>query len=152
MSEADRVVTMDLHAAQIQGFFRVPVDDLYALPVLCDAVKKGIYRTLWSCRLIPDLQSRLVNTQTTSVHRLAYKLKERGATNVLVTISHGVFSEESVENIEKSPISKLIVTDSVETQPTTFTDKIEVVSVAPMIAEAIKRIQTRESISVLFPQ
>ena len=83
---------------------------------------------------------------------LAYKLKERSATNVLVTISHGVFSEESVEKIEKSPISKLIMTYSVETQPATFTDKIEVVSVAPMFAEAIKRIQNRESISVLFPQ
>jgi ribose-phosphate pyrophosphokinase len=193
---ADRVVTMDLHAAQIQGFFRVPVDDLYALPVLCDAVKKKNLRNL--VVVSPDTgfakQARkyakylgtplAIGDKERSAHDekaeileiigevkgktalivddftisggtlidLAIKLKERGAGEILVAISHGVFSEGSVEKIEASPISKLIVTDTVETQPATLTDKIEVVSVAPMFAEAIKRIHNRESISVLFPQ
>ena len=83
---------------------------------------------------------------------IASKLKERGARDVLVAISHGIFSEGSMEKIEASQISKLIVTDSVETQPVAFIDKIETVSVAPLFGEAIRRIHNRESISVLFPQ
>jgi ribose-phosphate pyrophosphokinase len=196
VSGADRVVTMDLHAAQIQGFFRVPVDDLYALPVLCEAVKKKNLHDLVVMspdtgfakqarkyakylgtplaigdkgrtdhnekaeilEIIGDVSGKtalIVDDFTISggtLVDLANKLVERGATDILVAISHGVFSEGSVEKIEKSPISKLIVTDSVETQPADLTNKIEVVSVAPLFAEAIKRIHNRESISVLFPQ
>ena len=193
---ADRVVTMDLHAAQIQGFFRIPVDDLYALPVLCEAVKKRKIEDLVVVspdtgfakqarkyasylgtslaigdkervahdenaeiqEIIGDVQGKtalVVDDFTISGGTLvdiAHKLKERGATDVLVAISHGVFSEGSMEKLENSPISSLIVTDSVETQPVTFIDKIETVSVAPLFGEAIKRIHNRESISVLFPR
>jgi ribose-phosphate pyrophosphokinase len=56
-----------------------------------------------------------------------------------------------MERLDRSPIRKLLVTDSIETQPVTFSPKIEVVSVAPLFAEAIRRIHRRESISVLFP-
>lgn len=193
---ADRVVTMDLHAAQIVGFFRVPVDDLYALPVLCEAVKEkklddlvvvspdtgfakqarkyasylgtslvigdkersGHDEKAEVLEIIGDVEGKtalVVDDFTISGGTLvdiASKLKERGAKDVLVAISHGIFSKGSMEKIEASPISKLIVTDSVETQPVTFIDKIETVSVAPLFGEAIRRIHNRESISVLFPQ
>ncbi len=83
---------------------------------------------------------------------MAKKLEERGARAVYAAISHGVFAGDSMRRIEDSPIEKLIVTDSVETQPVELGPKIEVVSVAPPFAEAIKRIYNHESISVLFPQ
>lgn len=193
---ADRVVTMDLHAAQIQGFFRIPVDDLYALPVLCEAVRERNIEDLVVVspdtgfakqarkyasylgttlaigdkersahdekaevlEIIGDVEGKtalVVDDFTISGGTLvdiAYKLDERGARDVLVAISHGIFSKGSMEKIADSPISTLIVTDSVETQPVTFIDKIETVSVAPLFGEAIRRIHNRESISVLFPQ
>ena len=66
-------------------------------------------------------------------------------------MSHGVFSQGSMEKIAASPIRRLLVTDTVETQPVELDEKIEVVSVAPLFGEAIKRIHGRESVSVLFP-
>jgi ribose-phosphate pyrophosphokinase len=81
----------------------------------------------------------------------ADKLIERGASAVYAAVSHGVFSEGSMERIDRSPIQKLLVTDSIETQPVAFSQKVEVVSVAPLFGEAIRRIHQRESISVLFP-
>ena len=83
---------------------------------------------------------------------VAEKLIERGATQVWVALSHGLFSEGSMQRIEASPIRRLLVTDTVETQPVELAEKIEVVSVAPLFGEAIRRIHTRESISVLFPR
>jgi len=82
----------------------------------------------------------------------ATALVERGAKAVYAAVSHGVFSEGSMERIDASPIQHLLVTDSIETQPVTFSPKIEVVSVAPLFGEAIRRIHNRESISVLFPE
>jgi len=193
---ADRLVTMDLHAAQIQGFFRVPVDDLYALPVLCDAIKKkeledlivvapdtgfakqgrkyatylGVTMAIGDkersghneeaevLEIIGDVEGKtalIVDDFTISGGTLvdmAQKLEERGARAVYAAISHGVFAGDCMRRIEDSPIEKLVVTDSVETQPVEFGPKIEVVSVAPLFAEAIKRIHNHESISVLFPQ
>jgi ribose-phosphate pyrophosphokinase len=193
---ADRLVTLDLHAAQIQGFFRVPVDDLYALPVLCEAVKKkeledlivvapdtgfakqgrkyatylGVAMAIGDkerrghneeaevLEIIGDVEGKMaliVDDFTISGGTLidmAKKLEERGARAVYAAISHGVFAGDSMRRIEDSPIEKLIVTDSVETQPVELGPKIEVVSVAPLFAEAIKRIYNHESISVLFPQ
>ena len=193
---ADRVVTMDLHAAQIQGFFRVPVDDLYALPVLCEAVREeGLedlivvspdtgfakqarkYATYLGLDLaigdkermghdeqaqvmeiIGEVQGRtalVVDDFTISGGTLvdvAEKLVERGAREVWAALSHGVFAEGSMEKIAASPIRRLLVTDTVETQPVEFCDKVEVISVAPLFGEAIKRIYGRESVSVLFPK
>jgi ribose-phosphate pyrophosphokinase len=81
----------------------------------------------------------------------AVALVERGAKAVYAAVSHGVFSEGSMERLDESPIQRLLVTDSIETQPVTFSPKVEVVSVAPLFGEAIHRIHNRESISVLFP-
>jgi ribose-phosphate pyrophosphokinase len=193
---ADRVVTIDLHAAQIQGFFRVPVDDLRALPVLCDAVAE--YDTGELVVVSPDagfvkdarkyagylgaslaiankqrkahdeqaeimeiignvdgLTALIVDDFTISGGTLAEaaeRLIESGARRVLALVTHGVFAQGSMERIDASPIERLFVTDSIETQPVTLSEKIELVSIAPLLGEAIRRIDRRESISVLFPQ
>jgi ribose-phosphate pyrophosphokinase len=80
----------------------------------------------------------------------AEKLMERGARSVIAAVSHGVFAEGSMERLDASPIRRLITTDSIETQPVRFSDKVRVISVAPLFAEAIRRIHHRESISGLF--
>ena len=193
---ADRVVTLDLHAPQIQGFFRIPVDALYALPVLCDDIirkqlsdlvvvspdtgfakqarkyasylgtsiaiadkeRKGHDERAEVLEIIGDVAGKtalIVDDFTISAGTLADaadKLVERGAKAVYAAVSHGVFSEGSMQRIERSAIQHLLVTDSIENQPVTFSDKIEVVSVAPLFGEAIRRIHNRESISVLFPE
>ena len=192
---ADRVVTLDLHAPQIQGFFRIPVDGLYALPVLCEAIARkqlpdlvvvspdtGVAKQarkfasiLGTSIVIADKQrtahderaevleiigevrgktALIVDDFTISAGTLAdaaEKLVERGAKTVYAAVSHGVFSEGSMERLDRSPIHRLLVTDSIETQPVALSPKVEVVSVAPLFAEAIRRIHNRESISVLFP-
>ena len=192
---ADRVVTMDLHAAQIQGFFRVPVDDLYALPVLCAAIEKmkledlivvapdagfvkqarkfanylqtgiaigdkersGHDERVAVLEIIGDVKGKtalVVDDFTVSGGTLvdiAEKLVEGGASRVFAAVSHGVFAGEAMEKIDASPLAKILVTDSVETQPVALGDKVEVVSVAPPFGEAIRRIYKNESISGLFP-
>ncbi|MFP6817040.1 MAG: ribose-phosphate pyrophosphokinase [Pseudomonadales bacterium] len=192
---ADRVVTIDLHAAQIQGFFQVPVDDLRALPVLCDTFKTldqgelvvvspdagfvkdarryaaylGASLAIANkernahdekaevLEIIGEVRGRtalIVDDFTISGGTLveaAQRLVERGANRVFAMVSHGVFSTGSMERIDNSPIERLLVTDSIETQPTALSSKIELVSIAPLLGEAILRIHRRESISVLFP-
>jgi ribose-phosphate pyrophosphokinase len=191
---ADRVVTLDLHAPQIQGFFRIPVDDLYAAPYLCSAIERlrlanvvvvapdaGFAKRarryasrlgaplaiadkmrgdhseiVASVELIGEVAGRdavIVDDFTISAGTLvetAEQLVARGASSVTAAITHGVFAEGSTERIDASPIARLIVTDSIETQPVELSRKVEVVSVAPLFAEAIRRIHRRESISVLF--
>lgn len=191
---ADRVVTMDLHAPQIQGFFRIPVDNLYAMPVLCAALKK---KSLGECIIVsPDSgyakmarqysahfceevaiadkirtahdekaevmniignvrgkAAIIVDDFTISGRTLttvAEKLIEKGAKQVYAMVAHAVLAEGSVERIDNSPIETLYITDTVENQPVTLSDKIKVVSVAPLFGEALRRIHFRESISAMF--
>jgi len=191
---ADRVVCMDLHAAQLQGFFRIPVDDLYALPILCERVLRYVQNNLvvvspdpgfvrkarqFSARLnaataiadknrpshdaaveileiIGDVRGKsalIVDDFTTTGSTLvnvAIELMKRGAEEVYVAITHGALAQEAVERIDASPIRKILMTDTVETQPAKLSEKFDVVSVAPLFGEAIRRIHNRESISVLF--
>src|SRR6266540_3949627 len=191
---ADRVVTLDLHAPQIQGFFRIPVDDLYAEPYLCtairrlalpnpvvvspdagfakrarrfarrlgaplaiaDKVREDHSETPASVEVIGEVRGHdavVVDDFTISAGTLvetAEQLMAREASSVVAVVTHGVFAEGSMERLDASPISRLIVTDSIETQPVAFSPKVDVVSVAPLFAEAIRRIHRRESISVLF--
>jgi ribose-phosphate pyrophosphokinase len=193
---ANRVLTLDLHAPQIQGFFPIPVDDLYALPVLGKEIARMKLRDLVTVSpdtgfakqarkyasflgtsiAIADKERRahdehaetleiigevrgknavIVDDFTISAGTLvstAEKLVERGATGVYAAVSHGVFSEGSMERLDASPIRRLLMTDSIETQPVRFSKKVQVVSVAPLFGEAIRRIHHRESISVLFPK
>ena len=191
---ADRVVTMDLHAPQIQGFFHLPVDNLYALPIMCDRIeamqledivivspdvgfakqarryasrlgtsiviadkeRMGHNERAVILQIIGDVKDKtavIVDDFTTSGGTLAdaaVKLIERGAREVYAVVTHGVLTRGSVERIDNSPIRKLLITDTVENQPVRFSDKIEVVSVASLFGEAIKRIHNRESISEMF--
>jgi ribose-phosphate pyrophosphokinase len=191
---ADRVVTMDLHAPQVQGFFRIPVDDLYALPVLCEAVaakhlenlvvvapdagfaKKGrLYADRLGAPLAIAEKRRVDHTETAEVVELigdvngctalivddftisagtlvdaSRVLVDRGASAVFAAVSHGLLAGQAVERLDESPIERLFMTDTVETQPVDFSDRIEVVSVAGLFGEAIRRISRRESISILF--
>jgi ribose-phosphate pyrophosphokinase len=190
----DRVVTLDLHAPQVQGFFKVPVDDLYAMPVLCDAIAaKGLPDLVvvapdagfakkarqWSERLDAPLaiadKRRVDHTESAEVVELigsvegrtalivddftisagtladaARILIERGASAVYAAVTHGLLAGAAIERLDASPIEKLFMTDSVETQPVEFSAKIEVVSIAGLLGEAIRRIASRESISDLF--
>ncbi len=193
---ADRVVTIDLHAAQIQGFFRIPVDDLRAFPVLCDAVlacdpgelvvvspDAGFvkdarrYSSYLGASLAIANKERARHDENAEVLEIigdvrgatalivddftisgstlvhaAERLIEEGAERVFAVVTHGVFSDGSMARIDDSPIERLFVTDTIETQPTALSPKIEVVSIAPLLGEAIRRIDKKESISVLFPE
>jgi ribose-phosphate pyrophosphokinase len=188
----DRVVTMDLHAPQIQGFFRVPVDDLYAMPLLCDAIRRlelanpvvvapdtGFAKRArrYALRLgyplaiadkarpdhtgraqmldligdVDDKDAVIVDDVVlggSTLIEAAAQLRERGARSVWAAVTHGVLFGDALERIEASTIERLVVTDTVE--PTRSSPKLEVVPVAPLFAEAIRRIDRRESISVLF--
>jgi ribose-phosphate pyrophosphokinase len=75
---------------------------------------------------------------------------ERGATSVHAAVSHGLLAGAAIERLDASPIERLFMTDSVETQPVELSAKVEVVSVAGLFGEAIRRIARRESISLLF--
>jgi ribose-phosphate pyrophosphokinase len=194
MAGANRVVMMDLHAPQIQGFFGIPVDDLYAIPVLVDAVrdldltdlvvvspdagfakKARMYAKRLSAPMAIADKERVDHTETAKVvdligdvngkHALivddstitagtlvevAECLTDRGARSVHAVVTHGVFTGDAMARLDASPILKLLCTDTVENQPVELSPKVQVVSVAPLFAEAIRRIHQRESISVLF--
>ncbi|MGH8911054.1 MAG: ribose-phosphate diphosphokinase, partial [Acidimicrobiia bacterium] len=75
---------------------------------------------------------------------------EEGATSVYAAVTHGLLTGPANERLDESPIERLFITDSVETQPAPLSAKVEVVSIAGLLADAISRISRRESISVLF--
>jgi ribose-phosphate pyrophosphokinase len=191
---ADRVITMDLHAPQVQGFFKVPLDDLHALPVLADAIRAKDLGDLvvvapdagyakrarvWADRLRVPLaiadKRRTDHSETAEVTELmgsvegrvalivddftisagtlsdaARVLVERGASSVYAAVSHGLLAPPAAERLAASPIERLFMTDTVETQPIAIPSFVETISVAGLFGEAIRRIARRESISVLF--
>ncbi|HIV56581.1 MAG TPA: ribose-phosphate diphosphokinase [Candidatus Stackebrandtia faecavium] len=191
---ADRVVTLDLHAPQIQGFFGVPVDDLYAMPALTDTIaaenlenpvivspdagfakKAKQYATRLSAPLAIADKERIDHSENARVADLigdvagynavivddftitmgtlaevADTLIEKGARSVRAAVTHGVFTGKAMQRLDDSAIETLWVTDSVENQPVTFSPRVKTVGMAPLFAEAIRRIHERESLSVLF--
>ena len=191
---ADRVITLDLHSPQIQGFFSVPVDDLTAMDVLSRALRaqglrdlvvvspdsgfvkkaRAYARRLGAPLAIADkrrpdhteraevleligdvrgLDAVLVDDFVISGHTLAEAARcvlERGARSVHAAVTHGVFSRAAAGVIDGSALASLTVTDSVEAHPAPLPSRCRVVSVAPLLAEAIRRVHLRESISVLF--
>lgn len=190
----DRIVTMDLHSPQVQGFFKVPVDDLRAEVVLCEAIGNGDHTNLvvvspdagfakkarrYAQRLgVPlaiadkrrdahdespkvttlmgDVAGRtalIVDDFTISGGTLidaARVLLESGASSVCAAVSQAIMTPEGVERLLESPIDLLYTTDAAETQPIEWPDKVQIVSVAPLFADAIRRIATKQSISDLF--
>ncbi len=189
---ANRVITIDLHAAQIQGFFDIPLDHLYARPAVLDYIKgRNFENTVvvspdvgsverarsFAKRLdmglviidkrrprpneamvyniIGDVKDKtcfifddLVDTAGT-LTMVAQSIKDQGAAKIIAAASHGILSRDAVDKIDRSPIEELILTDTVPVN-TSKSAKIKLVSVAPLLAEAIKRNHMGESISELF--
>ncbi|HHJ64486.1 MAG TPA: ribose-phosphate pyrophosphokinase [Aquifex aeolicus] len=188
-----RVVTMDLHSPQIQGFFDIPVDHLSAMPVIYDFMKRnlilenpivvspdagGVERArqlanrlgcgiaiIYKRRpepnkaevldVVGDIEGKeaiivddLIDTAGTMV-AAANMLINRGARRVLACATHGVFSGPAVERLTNSPIEQVIITNTIPVGDKMF-GKLRVVSVAPLLGEAIKRIHEEESVSSLF--
>ena len=192
---ADRVVTVDLHAGQIQGFFDLPVDNLFATPIFARHVKRNIKSKNLIC-VSPDVggvertralarkldigiaiidkrrpapgKSQVMNVignvknktciiiddiidSGGTIVNAAQALINRGAKEVHVYITHGVLSGEAVEKIKKSKIKKLIITDTIDNSDKVKKAKnIEVLSIANLLGEAIKRISNSTSVSDLF--
>jgi ribose-phosphate pyrophosphokinase len=189
-----RLLTMDLHAGQIQGFFDIPVDHLYAKPILSkyfldknlkdvalvspDAGgverARSFAKILHADLVIVDkrrprpneasimniigevkdktciILDDVVDTAGT-LTKVANVIKQKGAARVFAAASHGVLSGEAKQRLQESALEELVITDTIplskEKGPN---DKIVVLSVAPILAEAIKRISNDESISALF--
>jgi ribose-phosphate pyrophosphokinase len=193
---AHRVLTLDLHAAQIQGFFDIPVDHLFAVPVIADYVrslnippgdmvvlspdegnikKSIVYQTkLGGAMAIVD-KRRASATETQQANLIGAPLagkvafifddmistggtvagaarvaQQRGARAVYVCATHGVLAGDAVQKLRDAPIEQVIVTDSIPVPPEKRLPKIKVLSVAPLLAEAIRRIHLNESVSQLF--
>ncbi len=193
---ADRVLTMDLHAAQIQGFFDVPVDHLYAAKVLNEHfLKMGIpgedlvvvspdegsikrarghnQRLGGNLAIVDKRRASATKTKQEniiggpvegrvalmfddmistagSIKGAAILVAEAGAREIHVAATHGVFCGKAIENLQESPVSSIVITDSIPLSPEKAIDKIQVLTVAPLLAEAIKRIHHDQSISAIF--
>ncbi len=190
---ANRVLTMDLHAGQIQGFFDIPVDNLYAINVFIKFLEKemkipnltvvspdvgGIkmaraYAKKLGAGLAIVDKRRVSPDQTEAMNILgevkgknlliiddiiatggslieaAVALKKAGAKDIYAMVTHGVLAKDAIDKIEKSEIKMLFISDTI---PQNESGKIKVISVAELLAEAIKRIHWEVSISCLFDQ
>ena len=193
---ANRVLTMDLHAAQIQGFFDLPVDHLYAASVLNRHFKNKGYDKEELVIVSPDegsikravghakrlggnlaiIDKRRTGAETTSQENIiggpldgkvalmfddmistagsicgaAELVKENGAREIHVAATHGVFAGPAIERLSAAPIDSVVVTDSVPIPEEKMIPKIEILTVAGILGEAIKRIHRHESISAVF--
>jgi len=192
---ANRIITMDLHSTQIQGFATIPFDHLYSRMVLMDAINNlgldpkkstvlapdvgsarmsqayakrlGMYFALIDKRryapnkaevmhLIGDLKDKdvliiddMIDTAGTTVNA-ANAAKDNGAKSVTAVATHALLSGPAIERIKESAIKKLIVTDTVSIPENKKLDNMEIVSVAPVFGEAIRRVYEGESVSALF--
>jgi ribose-phosphate pyrophosphokinase len=190
---ANRILAMDLHAGQIQGFFDIPVDHLYAITVLSsyfkdknlpnltvvspdvggvkmarayskvlnaplaivDKRREGPYKVS-VMRVIGDVAGQnvviiddLISTGGSLVEA-AEALKEAGALDIYACIVHPVLAGPAIERINKSCLKELVVSDTIPVEGKDPCSKLRVLSVAPLLAEAIKRIHQNESVSSLF--
>ena len=192
---ANRALMVDLHAGQIQGFFDIPTDNLFASPVFVDDIRKrfennrtiivspdvgGVVRARAIAKrvecdlaiidkrrkkagisevmnIIGDVNNKnciLIDDMCDTAGTLtnaAKALKKAGSESVNAYITHGVFSNPAIERINNSPIDKMIITDSIlPTKEVLESDKIEIITIAPLIGEAIDRISGNRSVSSLF--
>ena len=192
---ADRVVTVDLHAGQIQGFFDIPVDNLFATPIFAKHIKRKIKSNNIIC-VAPDVggveraralgkkldvglaivdkrrpspgKSQVMNVIGNVKNKIciltddiidsggtivnaADALLKRGAKEVHVYATHGVFSGDAIKKIKNSKIKNLVITDSIDSSDKLKKVRnIEVLSISILLAEAIKRISNSTSVSDLF--
>ena len=192
---ADRVLTLDLHAGQIQGFFDIPTDNLYAAPVFVKDIQErydgeelvmvspdvgGVLRARAVARrldadlaiidkrreragvsevmnIIGEVEGRrciLIDDIVDSAGTLcnaAEALMDRGAKSVAAYVSHGVFSGGAVARVTASPMEAMVTTDSIlATEAVRVAKNIRQLSIAPLMAEAIRRISEERSVSSLF--
>lgn len=192
---ADRVLTVDLHAGQIQGFFDIPLDNLYSEPVFTKDIKRhfnasevvvvspdvgGVVRARAYAKrieaalaiidkrrekagisevmnIVGEVKGKdciIVDDIVDSAGTLcnaAAALMENGAKSVYAYITHGVLSGKALERISDSVLTSLVITDSIcPTKEVLATPKIKVISIAPLLAEAIRRISEESSVSSLF--
>jgi ribose-phosphate pyrophosphokinase len=194
---ADRLLTVDLHSGQIQGFFDIPMDHLLAAPTLINWVRKADLGEF--CVVSPDvgnvkmarnyadrLQAPLaiidkrrpepnvsevmavigeqqvkgknvllfddmIDTAGT-ICNASVALRERGAREVYALAVHGVLSGPALERLEAAPITQVVITNSIAQTGRSLPGKIKVLSIAPLIAQAIERIHSHKSVSDLFRQ
>jgi len=192
---ASRVVTVDLHAGQIQGFFDMPVDNLFTTPLFAKYIKRkfknkklicvspdvgGVQRTRGLAtkikadlaiidkrrpkpgqsqvmNIIGDVKGKtciivddIIDSGGTIINAVG-ALKNAGAIDVYVFITHAVLSGDAAQKIKKSKIKKLIITDTIDnSQKIKNNNKIEVLSISSLMSEAIKRIANSNSVSDLF--
>jgi ribose-phosphate pyrophosphokinase len=193
---ADRIISVDLHAAQIQGFFDGPLDQLFAMPVLIEHIQRTVdpsnlivvspdmgrvrVADIWSdtldvplaiihkrrdpavpnqvtvheivgdvagkmCLLVDDM----IDTGSTIV-KGAEALKAAGATGVIIAATHAIFSDPAVERLASPAIDRVIVTDTLPLPPEKLFDKLEVLSMAPTIAQAIHEVFEDGSVTSMF--
>ncbi len=192
---ADRVLTLDLHAGQIQGFFDIPTDNLYAAPVLTKDIERkfgrgdlvivspdvgGVLRARAIARrldadlaiidkrreragvsevmnIIGDIAGRrcvLVDDIVDSAGTLcnaAVALRDAGAKSVSAYVTHGVLSGGAVARVSASPLEELVITDSImATEAVRVSQNVRQLTIAPLMAEAMRRISEERSVSSLF--
>ncbi len=192
----DRVLTMDLHAPQIQGFFNIPVDNLVGAPILADYFRAVIggrndeytvvspdlgsvtrarnFATRLDCplaivdkrraranecevmNLIGDVRDKsvilvddMIDTAGTLCNA-AVAVLEKGAARVIAAATHGVLSGPALERLEKSPIERVILLDTIRQPEERRLDKIQILPVAPVFSEAIERIYGDRPVSIMF--
>jgi len=192
---ANRVVTVDLHADQIQGFFTIPLDHLTAEPILCDHIRESmelssvvvVATDVGSAKrankyakrlevplalmdkrrignedvseivsLVGDVKGKRalivedeIDTAGTATEAVAV-LQEHGAKEIYAACTHPVFSGPAAERLNSSDLKRVIVTNTIPIEKDRVPDRLTVLSIAPLLAEAIRRIHTGESISSLF--
>jgi ribose-phosphate pyrophosphokinase len=192
---ADRVLTMDLHAAQIQGFFDIPVDHLTSAPVIDNHFANFGYKDDEIVVVSPDegsikraaehvkvlggnlaiIDKRRMGNQVRqanliggpiegkvaflfddiistggSISGAAHLVHEKGAREIYIGATHPVFCGNAIENLRNAPVNQIAVTDTIPLLPEHNLPNVEVLSVAPLLGEAIRRIHCHESVSRLF--
>ena len=190
----DRLLTVDLHADQIQGFFDIPVDNIYGSPVLIDDIQDQRFENLMIVspdiggvvraravakslgvdlaiidkrrpkanqsevmHIIGDVEGRtcvlvddMVDTAGTLCHA-AKALKDHGAAQVFAYCTHPILSGKAIENITNSVLDELVVTNTIPLTPAAAAcERIRQLDMAPIVAEAVRRISNEESISAMF--
>ena len=190
-----RVLTVDLHADQIQGFFYMPVDNVYSTPILLADIKQqklnnlmvispdvgGVVRARAMAKLLNDAELSIIDKRRSGPNKsevmhiigepkgrnciiiddivdtagtmcsAAYELKKSGAISVRAYITHPVLSGPAIENIEQSSLDEVVVTDTIKlSEAARNCSKIRVVSLADLLAQAIKRVNDEESVSSMF--
>lgn len=192
----DRVLTCDLHAEQIQGFFDVPVDNVFGSPILLDDIMKktdlvnpivvspdigGVVRARAVAKLLNDADMAIIDKRRPKANvsqvmhiigdvagrdcilvddmidtggtlvKAAEALKERGARQVFAYATHAVFSGNAAKNLANDALDEVVVTDTIPlSAEIRALNKVRVLTISGMLAEAIRRISNEESISAMF--